>query len=101
MVTLKLTFESEGKTIKRTAIITDDLTDLSTSKKNQAVDLITNSYWDGYWSLIFEDGNTQYEVEFEFDKENREPTLKPRKAITWVDDVVVDSQFVTTLKVIK
>ena len=92
---MRLSFQSEGKEIRKTAIVTDDLADLSTSLKNQAVDVITNSYQFGYWSLIFEDGNTQYEIEFEFDMNKLVPTTTPRKAITWRDDVIVDSQKVT------
>lgn len=95
MITLRLSFQSEGREIRKTAIVTDDLTDLSTSKKNQAVDVITNSYEFGYWSLIFEDGDIQYEIEFEFDMDELVPTTNPRKAITWRDDVVVDAQKVT------
>ena len=95
MITLRLSFQSEGKEIRKTAIVTDDLTDLSSSKKNQAVDVITNSYDFGYWSLIFEDVDTKYEIEFEFDINELVPTTKPRKAITWRNDVIVDSQKVT------
>lgn len=95
MITLRLSFQSEGKEIRKTAIVTDDLTDLSSSKKNQAVDVITNSYEFGYWSLIFEDVDTKYEIEFEFDINEFVPTTKPRKAITWRNDVIVDSQKVT------
>lgn len=92
---MRLSFQSEGKEIRKTAIVTDDFTDLSESKKNQAVDIITNSYEFGYWSIIFEDGDTQYEIEFEFDMNELVPTTNPRKAITWRDDVVVDAQKVT------
>ena len=92
---MRLSFQSEGKEIRKTAIVTDDLTDLSASKKNQAVDIITNSYEFGYWSLIFEDVDTKYEIEFEFDINEFVPTTKPRKAITWRNDVIVDSQKVT------
>lgn len=95
MITMRLSFQSEGKEIRKTAIVTDDLTDLSASKKNQAVDIITNSYEFGYWSLIFEDVDTKYEIEFEFDINEFVPTTKPRKAITWRNDVIVDSQKVT------
>ena len=95
MITMRLSFQSDGKEIRKTAIVTDDLTDLSASKKNQAVDIITNSYEFGYWSIIFEDGDTQYEIEFEFDMNELVPTTNPRKAITWRDDVVVDAQNVT------
>ena len=95
MITLRLSFQSERKEIRKTAIVTDDLTDLSASKKNQAVDIITNSYEFGYWSLIFEDVDTKYEIEFEFDMNELVPTTNPRKAITWRDDVVVDAQKVT------
>ena len=99
MVTLRLSFQSEGKEIRKTAIVTDDLTDLSTNKKNQAEYIFTNSYDFGYWSIIFEDGDIQYEVEFEYDEENGTPTINPRKAITWRDDVIVDSQKVNVKKV--
>ena len=95
MIALRLSFQSEGKEIRKTAIVTDDLTDLSASKKNQAVDIITNSYEFGYWSIIFDDGDTQYEIEFEFDINELIPTTNPRKAITWRDNVVVDAQKVT------
>ena len=95
MITLRLSFKSEGDEIRKTAIVTDNLTDLSASKKNQAVDVITNSYEFGYWSLIFEDVDTKYEIEFEFDINEFVPTTKPRKAITWRNDVIVDSQKVT------
>ena len=95
MITMRLSFQSEGKEIRKTAIVTADLTDLSVSKKNQAVDVITNSYEFGYWSLIFEDVDTQYEIEFEFDMNELVTTTNPRKAITWRDDVVVDAQKVT------
>lgn len=95
MITMRLSFQSEGKEIRKTAIVTDDLTDLSASKKNQAVDIITNSYEFGYWSIIFDDGDTQYEIEFEFDMNELVPTTNPRKAITWRDNVVVDTQKVT------
>ena len=91
MITLRLSFKSEGNEIRKTAIVTDDLTDLSASKKN----VITNSYEFGYWSLIFEDVDTKYEIEFEFDINEFVPTTKPRKAITWRNDVIVDSQKVT------
>ena len=92
---MRLSFQSEGKEIRKTAIVTDDLTDLSAIKKNQAVDVITNSYESGYWSIIFDDGDTKYEIEFEFDMNELVPTTNPRKAITWRDDVVVDAQKVT------
>ena len=92
---MRLSFQSEGKEIRKTAIVTDDLTDLSAIKKNQAVDIITNSYEFGYRSIIFDDGDTKYEIEFEFDMNELVPTTNPRKAITWRDDVVVDAQKVT------
>jgi hypothetical protein len=95
MITLRLSFQSEGKEIRKTAIVTDDLTDLSASKKNQAEYIFTDSYDFGYWSLFFGDGDTQYEVEFEYDEENGTPTMNPIKAITWRYDIVVDSQKVT------
>ena len=95
MIALRLSFQSEGKEIRKTAIVTDDLTEFSASMKKQAVDIITNSYEFGYWSIIFEDGDTQYEIEFEFDINELVPTTNPRKAITWRDNVVVDAQKVT------
>ena len=88
MTKLKLTFLSNGKTIKRTAILTDDLMELSKSKQNQADDIVED---DDYWSLIFcENDDTQYEVEFKVNEQSFHRTLVPIKAITWHKNVIDD-----------
>lgn len=93
MITLKLNFLSNGVDIKRVAIISDDFSSLSESKKNQAVDIVDYSE-DGFWSLCFEDDSESlryYEVEFEYNRHDGF-TLIPIKAITWLNDVIVDEQ---------
>lgn len=96
MITIKTTFQSNGQSVKRTAIVSDDLQTLSNSQKNQAFDIFRESYSDGYWSLFFEgDPGIQYEIEFLYDKENRQFTLKPIKAVTWENDIITDAQTVT------
>ena len=90
MKTIKLEFQSNGNTIHKTAVVTDDLTELSKSKRNQATDIIEYPE-DGFWSIIFDESeNLQYEVEFTI--EDCCKTLHPIKAITWIDGVINDVQ---------
>lgn len=98
MTTIICKFKSEGKDIRKTAILNDTLDELSKSMKNEAYDIYMEDYGGGEWSVFFE-GNpgTVYEVVFEFDAENRQKTLKPLRAVTWGGDdtsVVTDSQLV-------
>ena len=96
MTTIRCNFLSEGKTVKKTAILSDNLHTLSESQKNECYEIEVNAYGDGYWSIFFEgEPGTQYEVEFKFDRENRQMTLEPIKAITWHNDIIVDVQNVT------
>ena len=96
MRTILATFKTGGKTIKRTAILNDDLSELSKSKKNQCADIIDDTTDDGYWSLIFFESDTiQYEVELEYDTEEWRKTLKPIKCIVWDNDVIDDEVNVT------
>ena len=96
MITIKCVFKSEDRMVKKTAILSDDLHTLSQSMKNECFDISIETYGDGYWSIFFEGvPGVIYEVEFKFDRENRQMTLEPIKAITWQDDVIVDSQLVT------
>ena len=92
-------FKSEGKDVRKTAILNDTLDELSKSKKNEAFDIYMEDYGEGYWSVFFEgEPGTQYEVEFKFDTENRQKTLEPIKAVTWGGDdagVVTDAQLVS------
>ena len=93
MKTIRISFKSKGKNVKVTAILKDGLAELSTSAKNECFDMQSETWANGYWSLFFEGGSgVQYEVEFEFDIDNRQKTLKPIKAITWVYDVIDDVQ---------
>lgn len=98
MKTIKCTFLSGGKDIRKTAVLNDSLDSLSNSRKNEAFDLFMECYGDGYWSVFFEgDPGTQYEVEFRFDTENRQKTLEPVKAVTWENDIITDVQEVAVL----
>ena len=95
MKTITCTFKSEGKTIKKTAIISDSLFRLSASKSNEASDLTT---YDDFWSIIFdgEDGKL-YEIEFKYERLSiavEVRTLTPIKAITWKNDAIADVQCV-------
>lgn len=93
MKTLTINFKSNGNEIKRVAIISDNHTELSNSKKNQAGDIITDSTDDGYWSIIFIESETlQYEIEFVYDEE-KGYTLLPMKAITWENDIITDETY--------
>lgn len=83
MKTLTIKFKSKGEIIKKVAVIKDDLTELSTSKKNEA-DTIEEFSEDDIWSLCFGiDDNVGYEVEFAIEDYCR--TLIPIKAITWIN----------------
>lgn len=83
MVTIDCTFKSEGKTIKKTAILNSNLTELSKSRKNEATDIIEILDYD-VWAIIFDVSDTlQYEVQFMTDVNEVSRTLKPVKAITW------------------
>lgn len=99
MTTIICKFKSEGKDVRKTAILNDTLDELSKSKKNEAFDIYMEDYGEGYWSVFFEEGpGTLYEVQFKFDIENRQKTLEPIKAVTWGGGdagVVTDSQLVS------
>ena len=74
MKTIICKFKSDGKDVKKTAILNDSLTDLSTSKKNEATDILEPGYpGDDLWGIFFEVTETL----------GYERTLKPIKAITW------------------
>lgn len=97
MKTLKFTFKSNGEDVKLTAIVSDDLSTLSTSKKNQATDIIDDFIEDdNTWSLFFEiTPSLGYEIQLKVN-ENKQKTLIPVKAITWEgsedDSVITDVQ---------
>ena len=92
MRTIKVTFKSEGETIKKTAVINNSLDTLSTGKVNQAYDICEYPE-DGFWSVVFEgEQGIIYEVEFKLNRRTMQRTLTPIKAITWKDDVISDVQ---------
>lgn len=100
MKTIRIEFMSDGEPVRLTAILTDDLLDLSKSKKNQATD-ICDYPSEGYWSIIFECADATYEVEFKYD-EDYPRTLKPRHCLTWESDpdgVLLDSQYCTSISI--
>lgn len=96
MTTIRCRFTSNGMAVKKTAILTDTLDELSNSQRNEAFDIFTECWAEGYWSVFFEgEPGTQYEIEFKFDTENRRKTLEPIKAITWENDIITDEQAVS------
>ena len=99
MKSIKCTFKSNGEDVTVTAIINDELSELSKSRKNQATDIIDDFIReDEIWCLFFEiSPSLGYEIQFKVDK-NGTKTLKPVKAITWEggdDAVITDVQKVT------
>ncbi len=99
MKSIKCTFKSNGEDVTVTAIINDELSELSKSKRNQATDIIDDFIKeDEVWCLFFEiSPSLGYEIQFKVDK-NGTKTLKPVKAITWEggeDAVITDVQNVT------
>lgn len=99
MKSIKCTFKSNGEDVTVTAIINDELSELSKSKRNQATDIIDDFIKeDEVWCLFFEiSPSLGYEIQFKVDK-NGTKTLKPVKAITWEggeDAVITDVQKVT------
>ena len=94
MKTISIKFQSDGKTIKKTAVLTDDLSNLSKCSKNQAYDIDLGLSELGTWSLLFEtDNGGLYEVAFAYDTVNEQQTLAPEVAITWNEyGVILDEQ---------
>lgn len=86
MTTITCEFLSEGKSVMKTAILSDDLSMLSKSKKNQAHD--TTNYEDNeVWSIFFDETDGMYELEFEM--ENGQRTLNAIDAITWNEKGII------------
>lgn len=99
MKTIKCTFKSNGEIIKATVIISDDLTTLSKSKKNQAA-LIIDEEWNAYktWSIVIQCEKADYELHFKMIDYAR--TLQPDRAVTWGGEehaIVLDSQKLTAI----
>lgn len=94
MITIKCRFKSNGETIKKKVIISDNLLTLSKSKLNDATSIV-DEYWFNYetWGIIIEDTHCLYELHFKVKDTDR--TLIPVKAVTWVGaerGLVVDVQ---------
>lgn len=84
MKTITCKFKSKGKRIITTAIVTNDLSALSKSKKNEATEIIDDLILDeDVWILIFEKTDRlSYEVQLKADNYGNK-TFKGHKAITW------------------
>ena len=98
MKTITCTFKSNGEKITVTAVISDNLSELSKSKKNEATDIIDDFITEEQvWCLYFEkSAKLGYELQFKT-VENKK-TLRPVKAITWEggdDAVITDVQHFT------
>lgn len=92
---LRISFDSNGQHLKKVAMFKTfgNQPELSKSKRNEAVDVQMEFDVEGYWSITFEgEAGTLYEIELVYDKENRQPTVTPIKAITWQNDVITDVQ---------
>lgn len=101
MKTVKCTFKSNGENITVTAIINNELSELSKSRKNQATDIIDDFIQEEeVWCLFFEmSPSLGYEIQFKVEKDSLQKTLKPVKAVTWEgsddDSVITDVQKVS------
>ena len=101
MKTVKCTFKSNGENITVTAIINNELSELSKSRKNQATDIIDDFIQEEeVWCLFFEmSPSLEYEIQFKVKKDSLQKTLKPVKAVTWEgsddDSVITDVQKVS------
>lgn len=99
MKTIICKFKSNGESITTTAIVTDDLSALSKSKKNEATDIIDDFIAENeVWILYFEKNDRLgYEVQLKVDKDGNK-TFKGHRAITWEgsdgDSIITDSQSV-------
>lgn len=84
MKTIICKFKSNGEDITATAIVSDDLSTLNKSKKNEATDIIDDFITeDQVWILYFEKSDRLgYEVQLKVDADGNK-TLKGQKAITW------------------
>lgn len=102
MKTIKCKFKSDGKDVCMTAIMSDDLSELSRSKKNQATDIITDFILaEEEWSLFFdrqEKEGVELGYECIFKAEDGQQTLKPLRAVTWLGGIVTDSQWLEIMK---
>lgn len=101
MKTIICKFKSNGKDIKKTAILNNSLDELSKSNKNEATDIIEEGIIEmNEWSIMFEESDTLcYEIVFEYDQENQKRVLKANRAITWEasshhDSIITDVQAV-------
>ena len=101
MKTITCKFKSNGEDVKVTAVINDNLTELSKSKKNEATDIIDDFIMeDSVWCLFFEKSKKLgYELQFKVIENSK--TLKPVKAITWEggDDAVITDVQRFTVKI--
>ena len=85
MKQLKIKFTVGGKAYNRTAILTDDLGQLSKSKRNQCEDIV-NGVADelGIWSLYFDNGTIECDFRAHIDEDGKEVcTLEPYEVLFW------------------
>lgn len=93
MKTIKCSFKSNGENITLTAILTDDLSELSKAKKNEATDICCLD--DDEWSIYFDKTDEMgYAIGYEavFKAKEGDKTLTPLRAITWQNDIIDDEQ---------
>ena len=73
MKTIICNFKSNGEKVRKTAVINDNLSELSKSKKNEATDIIDDFMTeDNVWIIFFEENERlSYEVQFKIKKKTR------------------------------
>lgn len=73
MKTIICDFKSNGEKVRKTAVINDNLSELSKSKKNEATDIIDDFMTeDNVWIIFFEENERlSYEVQFKIKKKTR------------------------------
>ncbi len=85
MKQLKIKFTVDGTEYRRTAILSDDLTQLSKSKRNQCEDIVNGVADELHiWSLYFDNGTIECDFHAHIDDDGNEVcTLNPYEVLFW------------------
>lgn len=91
MITLKISFDRDGRKCSYTAILKDSM-ELSDSKKNEAYDLIEDTGDGNRWSLMFDGAEAEYYEAVMFKNTDGEMTTELDYIIVWSgnQDCIVD-----------
>lgn len=88
MVTITIEFEYEGKKHNLKAMLTNDLSGLSKSKKNDATEIIDDYGDEDRWSIIFGEYELYVEVVMYRDSDDGSKTTSVDYAIIWNGDII-------------